>query len=190
MGDEFEIKDLGNLKYFLGTEVARSREGISVSQKKCTLDLLVETGMMGRCTAYMPIKFNVKLENSGDRISVDKEKYQRLVGKLIYLSDTRSDISYAISIVNQFMRAPYEDHMEAVNKILRYLKATPGKGLRFRKTDRRCIEAIQTLTGQNLLLIENPPWDTQPLCGTISLLGEARSKKLWLKGVLKLNTGL
>ena len=47
MGDEFEIKDLGNLMYFLEMEVARSKEGIIVSQRKYTLDLLAETGMMG-----------------------------------------------------------------------------------------------------------------------------------------------
>ncbi|TYK24464.1 Cysteine-rich RLK (receptor-like protein kinase) 8 [Cucumis melo var. makuwa] len=47
MGDEFEIKDLGNLKYFLGMEVTRSKEGISVSQRKYTLDLLTETGVLG-----------------------------------------------------------------------------------------------------------------------------------------------
>ncbi|KAA0035929.1 Cysteine-rich RLK (RECEPTOR-like protein kinase) 8 [Cucumis melo var. makuwa] len=105
MGDEFEIKDLGNLKYFLGMEVARSKEGISVSQRKYTLDLLTETG------------------------------------KLIYLSHTRPDISFAVSVVSQFMQAPYEKHMEPVNRILRYLKNTPGKGLMFRKTNRKTIEA-------------------------------------------------
>ena len=47
MADEFEIKDLGNLNYFLGIEVARLREGISVSQRKYTIDLLKETGMTG-----------------------------------------------------------------------------------------------------------------------------------------------
>ncbi|TYK26078.1 Retrovirus-related Pol polyprotein from transposon TNT 1-94 [Cucumis melo var. makuwa] len=106
MGDEFEIKDLGNLKYFLGIEVARSKEG-----------------------------------NSDDQVPVDKEQYQRLVGKLIYLSHTRPDISFVVSVVSQFMQAPYEKHMEAVNKILRYLKNTPGKGLMFRKTNRKTIEA-------------------------------------------------
>ncbi|KAL0546054.1 hypothetical protein IC582_015959 [Cucumis melo] len=139
MGDEFEIKDLGNLKYFLGMEVARSKEGISVSQRKYTLDLLTETGMLGCRPADTPIDFNCKLGNSDDQVPVDKEQYQRLVGKLIYLSHTRPDISFAVSVVSQFMQAPYEKHMKTVNRILRYLKNTPGKGLMFRKTNRKTI---------------------------------------------------
>ncbi|TYK19609.1 Cysteine-rich RLK (receptor-like protein kinase) 8 [Cucumis melo var. makuwa] len=122
-------------------EVARSKEGISVSQRKYTLDLLTETGMLGCRPADTPIEFNCKLGNSDDQVPVDKEQYQRLVGKLIYLSHTRPDISFAVSVVSQFMQAPYEKHMEAVNRILRYLKNTPGKGLMFRKTNRKTIEA-------------------------------------------------
>ncbi|KAL4029610.1 hypothetical protein IC575_007830 [Cucumis melo] len=140
MGDEFEIKDLGNLKYFLGMEVARSKEGISVSQRKYTLDLLTETGMLG-CRPAILLLNSIKLGNSMIKFQVDKEQYQRLVGKLIYLSHTRPDISFAVSVVSQFMQAPYEKHMEAVNRILRYLKNTPGKGLMFRKTNRKTIEA-------------------------------------------------
>ena len=60
MGDEFEIKDLENLKYFLVMEVARSKVGTSISQKY-TLDLLIETGMLGCCPADTPIEFNGKL---------------------------------------------------------------------------------------------------------------------------------
>ena len=50
MENEFEIKDLGNLKYYLEMEVARSRKAISVSQRKYTIDLLAETGMTGCCS--------------------------------------------------------------------------------------------------------------------------------------------
>ena len=100
MGFEFEIKDLGNLTYFLGKEIVRSKEGISVSQRKYTLDLLVETGVLGCRSSDTPIEFNAKLGNSCDRVSIDKEKYQRLVGKLIYLSHTRLDISHAVSTVS------------------------------------------------------------------------------------------
>ncbi|TYK26804.1 putative mitochondrial protein [Cucumis melo var. makuwa] len=141
MGNELEIKDLGNLKYFLGMEVARSKEGISVSQRKYTLDLLTEIGMLGCRPADTPIEFNCKLGNFDDQVPVDKEQYQRLVGKLIYLSHTRPDISFAVSAVSQFMQAPYEEHMEAVKRILRYLKTTPNKGLMFRKTNKKAIEA-------------------------------------------------
>ncbi|KAA0038379.1 Retrovirus-related Pol polyprotein from transposon TNT 1-94 [Cucumis melo var. makuwa] len=94
MGNEFEIKDLGNLKYFLGMEVARSKEGISVSQRNYTLDL-TEIGMLGCHPVDSPIEFNCKLGNSVDQVPVDKEQYQRLVGKLIYLSHTRPDIFFA-----------------------------------------------------------------------------------------------
>ncbi|KAA0063808.1 putative mitochondrial protein [Cucumis melo var. makuwa] len=72
MGDEFEIKDLGNMKYFLGMEVARSKEGISVSQRKYTIDLLTETGILGCHLADTPIEFNCKLGNFDDQVPVDK----------------------------------------------------------------------------------------------------------------------
>ncbi|TYK25905.1 Cysteine-rich RLK (receptor-like protein kinase) 8 [Cucumis melo var. makuwa] len=140
-GNKFEIKDLGNLKYFLGMKVAKSKEGIFVSQRKDTLDLLTEIGVLGCHPADTPIEFNCKLENSDDQVPVDKEQYQRLVGKLIYLSHIRPDISFAVSAVSQFMQAPYEEHIEAVKRILRYLKTTPGKGLMFRKTDKMTVEA-------------------------------------------------
>ena len=65
----------------------------------------------------------------------DKECYQQLVEKLIYLSHTRPDISYAVSVVSQFMHLPGEEHMEAVYRILRYLKGAPRRGLLFSKRE-------------------------------------------------------
>ncbi|RVW64572.1 Retrovirus-related Pol polyprotein from transposon TNT 1-94 [Vitis vinifera] len=125
---EFEIKDLGNLKYFLEMEIARSKKGIAVSQRKYVLDLLNETGMLGCKPAETPMDTTVKLEESDGSAPVDKGRYQRLVGKLIYLSHTRPDIGFSVSVVSQFMNNPTEKHMTAVIRILRYLKMTPGKG--------------------------------------------------------------
>ncbi|XP_038875025.1 secreted RxLR effector protein 161-like [Benincasa hispida] len=87
------------------------------------------------------VEYNTKLSNINSGAPVSKERYQRLVGKLIYLSHTRLDISYAVSVFSQFMQAPYEEHMIAVERILRYLKGTPGKSLLFRKSSKCCIEA-------------------------------------------------
>ncbi|KAA0058903.1 putative mitochondrial protein [Cucumis melo var. makuwa] len=128
MGEEFEIKDLGNLKYFLGMEVSRSSKGISVSQREYTPNLLKKICLTGCRLTNTPVKLDEKLGSSVDKVPTNKEKYHRLVSKLIYLSHTRLDISYAISAVNQFMQAPYKEHMEFVNRILRYLKTTLEKG--------------------------------------------------------------
>jgi hypothetical protein len=66
---------------------------------------------------------------SGDGSPVDRERYQRLVGKLIYLSHTRPDIAFAVSVVSQFMHDPRTRHMNAAIRIIRYLKGCPGRGL-------------------------------------------------------------
>lgn len=133
LSTEFEMKNLGGLKYFLGIEVARNKNSICLSQRKYILDLLAEVGMLECKPVDTPIMQNQKLIDSCDQIPTNKERYQRLVGKLIYLSHTRPDIAYAVSIVSQFMHSPSEVHMDAVMRILRYLKGTPGRGLIFQK---------------------------------------------------------
>ena len=71
---------------------------------------------------------------------VDREKYQRLVGRLIYLSHTRLDIAFVVSVVNQYMHSPKESHLKAMYKILRYLKSSPKRGLFFKKSDSKKVE--------------------------------------------------
>ncbi|KZV22697.1 Cysteine-rich RLK (receptor-like protein kinase) 8 [Dorcoceras hygrometricum] len=142
LSSEFEVKDLGPLRYFLGMEVARSKKGIYVSQRKYILDLLKDTGMTGCRPSDTPIDPNLKLGDITQGTPVDVGRYQRLVGKLIYLSHTRPDIAFAVSMVSQFMHSPYEEHLDAVYKILRYLKNTPGKGLLFKRCSVRNIEGF------------------------------------------------
>ncbi|XP_058096141.1 secreted RxLR effector protein 161-like [Magnolia sinica] len=83
--------------------------------------------------ADTPMVQNHKLGEYQDQVPTDKGRYQWLVGKLIYLSHTRPDIAYSVSVVSQFMHCPSEDHMNAVTHILRYLKASPGEGILFSK---------------------------------------------------------
>jgi hypothetical protein len=118
----FEVKDLGNLHYFLGIKVAYNAQGIYLSQRKYVLDLLAETGMLDCRPASTTIEQNhhTIVESGG---SVDKYKYQRLVGRLIYLSNTRPDIAYSISVVSQYIHDPRTSHLDVVNRILRYLKS-------------------------------------------------------------------
>lgn len=80
---EFEIKDLGQLRYFLGMEVARSKKGIVESQHKHIPDLLEEIGMSRYRPSNTPMEFNSKLGEVKGGVPVDTSRYQRLVGKLI-----------------------------------------------------------------------------------------------------------
>uniref|UniRef100_A0A803KYB0 Reverse transcriptase Ty1/copia-type domain-containing protein n=1 Tax=Chenopodium quinoa TaxID=63459 RepID=A0A803KYB0_CHEQI len=132
---EFEMKDLGNLKYFLGIEVLRSKQGIFIHQRKYILDLLAETGMLGCKPAETPIVANHGLQILEGAKLTNKEQYQKIVGKLIYLAHTRPDIAYAVGVVSRFMHLPQVQHMTAVMRILRYLKGTSSTGIYFDKND-------------------------------------------------------
>ena len=140
LGKEFDIKDLGSLKYFLGIEIARSSKGLFLSQRKYVLDLLRETGKMGVKPASVPMEYNNKSIHDTEPLE-DIGVFQRIVGKLIYLTITRPDISYAVSYVSQFMQKPVKCHMELVNQLLRYLKASPGRGVLMKNNGRTDIVA-------------------------------------------------
>ncbi|KAL5860159.1 hypothetical protein ACOSQ4_001455 [Xanthoceras sorbifolium] len=137
LAKEFEIKDLGSMKYFLGMEVARLKVGICINQRKYILNLLKETGMTECKPADTPMDYTTKLGFIEESLPVDKERYQWLVGKLIYLSHTRPDNAFPVSTVSQFMNRPNEEHMGAVLRILRYLKMTLGQGICFKKSKDR-----------------------------------------------------
>nr|GEX53358.1 putative RNA-directed DNA polymerase [Tanacetum cinerariifolium] len=129
---EFEMKDLGNLMYFLGIEVMRSPQGIFICQKKYILDLLAETEMIDCKPADTPMITNQKLFMKTKAKFANRDRYQRMVGKLIYLSHTRLDIAYAVGVVSQFMHQPQVDHMHAVLRIVKYLKGTTSHGVLFK----------------------------------------------------------
>ncbi|RVW36316.1 Retrovirus-related Pol polyprotein from transposon RE1 [Vitis vinifera] len=80
-----------------------------------------------------PIEEGLKLCVEPNQVSTDKGRYQRLVRRLMYLAHTRPDLTYALSVVSQYMHNPREQHMNAVMCILRYLKNAPRKEILFAK---------------------------------------------------------
>jgi hypothetical protein len=86
---QFQIKDLGPLKYFLGVEVTRSKVGIIICQQKYTLDILEETGLLGAKPTKVPIEADLVPTLAGNSSLHELVRYRRLVGKLIYLTIIR-----------------------------------------------------------------------------------------------------
>ena len=125
----FQTKDLGKLKYFLGIKVARSNSGLLISQRKYTLDILADTGMLDCKPVDTPMDLNVKLVPGQGEPLRDPWRYQRLVGKLNYLTITWPNISFPVSVVSHFLQSPCESHWDAAVRILRYVKGTPGQGV-------------------------------------------------------------
>ncbi|XP_042983350.1 uncharacterized mitochondrial protein AtMg00810-like [Carya illinoinensis] len=127
--DQFKIRELGVLKYFLGLEVARSNNGIHVCQRKYALEIIESAGLLGSKVVTTPMEPNLKLSHSSGEYLSNVTGYRRLIGKLIYLSTTRPDITYSVGILNQFMDKPTHIHLHTAHRILRYLKGSIGQGI-------------------------------------------------------------
>ena len=102
-------KNLEMLKYFLGVEVMRSKHGILVSQWKYLLDMFFKTGKLGAKPYSNPMAPNVQFTKEGELFE-DPERYRRLVGKLNYLTVTRPNIAYSVSVLSQYMSSPIASH--------------------------------------------------------------------------------
>ncbi|GLU14780.1 hypothetical protein SLE2022_313290 [Rubroshorea leprosula] len=202
----FHIKVLGKLKYFLGIEVARHPSGIFLCQQKYTLDILTETGMIGTKPCPFAMEQKLKLTPSTSSPLSDPMKYKRLVGKPIYLTITRLEISYVVHTLSQFMQAPRQPHVDAAMWVLRYLKSLPGQGIFLSSSSSlqllaycdfdcaSCPTTRRSTTGYLTLLGNSPiSWKTkkQSTISRSSAEAEYRamastvSELLWLKGLLK-----
>ncbi|KAM0053391.1 putative RNA-directed DNA polymerase [Helianthus debilis subsp. tardiflorus] len=137
LSDNFQIKDLGILKYFLVLEVVYDKSGLCLNQRKYCLELLTEFGYLGCKPVSTPIELShiVNKKNVKEQEElVNVTNYQKLIGKLIYLSLTRPDISYAVQYLSQYMHKPLVAHLKVALRLLRYLKLSPGKGLLFKRS--------------------------------------------------------
>ena len=122
-------KTWGKPKYFLGIEIAQSNSGVVMSQRKYVLDILEETGMLDYKPVDTPMDLNVKLVTGQGGPLQGPRRYRRLVGRLNYITITRSDIFFLVSVVSQFLQSPCDSYWDVVIRILRYIKLTSGQGV-------------------------------------------------------------
>ncbi|KAL7587301.1 hypothetical protein Lser_V15G40654 [Lactuca serriola] len=129
---EFAIKDLGDLSYFLGLEVSYTDDGLFLSQSKYATYILTHSDLLDSKPMSTPLATHEVLTSNGSPFK-DITLYRSLVGVLRYLTMTRPDLSYAINQASRFLHSPTNDNFQAVKRILRYVKGTITFGLTFRR---------------------------------------------------------
>ncbi|XP_049360668.1 uncharacterized mitochondrial protein AtMg00810-like [Solanum verrucosum] len=138
LNHKFKMKDLGELKYFLGIEIMKSTRGVLLNQRKYVLELSSEMGLSGSKPTITLLEVNRKLttrefdeatNSTRDELLSDANAYQRLIEKLLYVTITRLDICFSVQTLWQFMQMPKRSHWEAALRTIKYLKNSPGQGI-------------------------------------------------------------
>lgn len=119
LSSHFHIKDMGPTSYFLGLEIDRSNVGFFVTQRKYVLDLLKEFRMMTTTPLELEMPWDTHMSIAPDKREPlqDPHNYQRLLGKLNYLTITRPDLSFPVHTLAQYMQRPINVYMQAAKRI-------------------------------------------------------------------------
>jgi hypothetical protein len=122
---------LGELKFFLGLEIARSKAGLLINQRKYCLELINEHGLLGCKPASSPMDPSTKLLLDDGELLPNPTLFRHLIGRLLYLTNTRPEISFVVQQLSQFMAQPRVPHTQAATRVIRYLKGALALGLFF-----------------------------------------------------------
>nr|KYP74877.1 Retrovirus-related Pol polyprotein from transposon TNT 1-94 [Cajanus cajan] len=135
MMSKFDMTDLGKMRYFLGIEILQNAHGIFMCQRKYAYEVLSRFGMMECNAVKNPLVPRTKLSRNDAGTKVDATLFKQVVGSLMYLTATRPDLMYGVSLISRFMANPTETHWSAAKRILRYLKGTTEFGILYKKEE-------------------------------------------------------
>ncbi|WZY76517.1 hypothetical protein YC2023_022901 [Brassica napus] len=133
MQREFDMTDLGKMRYFLGLEVLQTPHGIHVSQEKYAMEVLKHFDMENCNSVCNPMVPGNKLDMDEGGNRVDETFYKKIIGSLMYITTTRPDLQFSVSLLSRYMSNPTDLHLQAAKRVLRYLKGTMDFGIWYKR---------------------------------------------------------
>ena len=129
LATHFEIKDMGQMCYYLGMDVNMGPDGIFLNQSTYTDELVNSFGMEAAHTYKTPLDSGLVIDDEPDE-HVNKTEYQRGVGSLQWLaSRTQPDIAHTVSLLAQYNSAPTKKCWNALMHVLQYLRGSRDHGV-------------------------------------------------------------
>jgi hypothetical protein len=129
MRKEVKMSMVVELQFFLGLQIKMEKEGTFVHQANYTKDILKKFKMDDSKPLPTPMSTTTALDADEDGEAMDQKEYRSMIGSLLYLTETRSDIQFSVCLCARFQASPRTSHRQAVKQIFRYLRYTPELGL-------------------------------------------------------------
>ncbi|XP_047309696.1 secreted RxLR effector protein 161-like [Impatiens glandulifera] len=121
------------MKYFLGIKVKHCSSGLFICQKRYAQEVLERFGMKESNVVKNSIVLGTKLIKDEGGTKIDETMYKQVVGSFMYLTVTKPDLLYGVSLISGFMANPTTMHWTAAKRMFRYLKGTYELGILYKK---------------------------------------------------------
>lgn len=122
------------MTYFLELEITQGKDEFFIFQKKYSKEILKKLKLENCKEISAPMNHKEKLSRDDGAEKVEETYFRSFIGCLMYLTTTRPDILYVVSVLSRFMHCPSEIHLQAAKRIVRYIKGTITYGVKFLKS--------------------------------------------------------
>jgi hypothetical protein len=124
---------LGPLTKYLGLQFQHTPEELIVNQSDFAQSIIDEYGLTDCNPTQTPLPAGFTICRDTKTKPIDPTLFRSIIGKLMFLTNTRPDITFAVNLLSRYSSAPQQAHLRGVKQILRYIKGTKNIGLLYKR---------------------------------------------------------